>query len=207
MTTRQDTDTKTATSHDALVDSGLGLVYAIAAKVYKSIDRAVEFDELVSLGTIGLMQAAERYDRSSKARFTTYAYYRVHGAIIDGLRTMGPMSRAEWRRYKEETALDETTTTTASVTSVKVAEPVVSQPTAIADIATKEAERVITDAMTRLPERESYLIDKCYFNDSAMGDAGRDMGLSKSWTSRLHTRALQSLRRELSDYSYASLAA
>lgn len=189
----------------ALAETGLSLVYAIAAKIYKSTNRRVEFDELVSLGTIGLMQATTRYDHGSGAQFTTFAYYRIHGAIIDGLRSIGAMSRNEYRRHKLHSESDQPSARVVSspARSRQRATP----PTAEADLTQKRTRRLLHDAMRRLPERESYLIRCCYYGGKQLGDAGRDLGISKSWTSRLHDRALARLRNELRDYSFDTLAA
>lgn len=187
----------------ALAETGLSLVYAIAAKIYKSTNRRVEFDELVSFGTIGLMQATTRYDRGSGAQFTTFAYYRIHGAIIDGLRSIGAMTRNEHRRYKLQSEADQPSARAVSSPARQRA----TAPTAEADLTQKRTRHLLHDAMRRLPERESYLIRSFYYGDKQLGDAGRDLGISKSWTSRLHDRALARLRNDLRDYSFDTLAA
>lgn len=189
----------------ALIETGLNLVYAIAAKIYKTSNRRVEFDELVSFGTIGLMQAADRYDAGSCAQFTTFAYYRIHGAIIDGLRTLGAMTRAEYRRHRREADAEQPSARV--VCSPARSRQRATPPTAEADLAKKRARELLRDAMGQLPERESFLIESCYYNDKRLGEAGRELGISKSWTSRLHERALARLRRELRDYSFDALAA
>jgi len=45
-------------------------------------------EELVALGNTGLAEAAQRFDDTRGATFATYAWYRVQGAIVDGLRKM-----------------------------------------------------------------------------------------------------------------------
>lgn len=58
------------------------------------------------------------------------------------------------------------------------------------------AERV-RRAMGSLPEKERHLIDMYYFHDQTLEQVGASMGLSKSWTSRLHARAIALLRDAL----------
>ncbi len=202
-----DSSRKTAAERDARVEEGLSLVYATAAKIYKTVGGLVEFDELVSFGTIGLMQAAARYDKNSQAQFTTYAYYRIHGAMMDGLRALGPMSRSAWRQHKQQTALDEAAPQTMALTATPVLRHPTTPATAEADIASKQAAELLDAAVKQLPERESFLIASCYYGERNMVDAGKDLGISKSWTSRLHDRALKRLRRELRGHSYETLAA
>lgn len=58
------------------------------------------------------------------------------------------------------------------------------------------AERVRL-AMGRLPDKERRLLELYYFQDQTLEQAGSSMGLSKSWTSRLHARAIALLREQL----------
>src|SRR3954471_20841030 len=87
---------------ERLVAENLPYVRAIAAKVKEQLPKEIEFDDLVSYGTQGLLEAAERFDGKHGASFTTYAYYRVRGAIFDGLRHMGWLSRGEYARFRVE---------------------------------------------------------------------------------------------------------
>jgi RNA polymerase sigma factor for flagellar operon FliA len=87
---------------DRLVEQHLSLVQAIAAKLKRTLGRTIDFDDLVAYGTKGLLEAADRFDPSHGASFTTFAYYRVRGAMLDGLRTMGWYSRADYARYRAE---------------------------------------------------------------------------------------------------------
>jgi len=48
---------------------------------------SVDYDDLVSAGLIGLMQALERFDTSKGFKFKTYAEFRIRGAMIDELRS------------------------------------------------------------------------------------------------------------------------
>ena len=56
--------------------------------IYPRVREHVEFDELVALGNAGLAEAAQRYEPDRGATFATFAWYRVQGAIVDGLRKM-----------------------------------------------------------------------------------------------------------------------
>jgi RNA polymerase sigma factor for flagellar operon FliA len=55
----------------------------------------------------GLVEAADRYDARPGVAFTTFAYYRIRGAMFDGLRTMGWYSRADYPRYRAEECVNE----------------------------------------------------------------------------------------------------
>ena len=71
---------------DALVLEHLPLVHRIVSQVVSYLHPPLSRDDLVSAGTLGLIQAARDYDPASAAEFATYAYLRVRGAVIDELR-------------------------------------------------------------------------------------------------------------------------
>jgi RNA polymerase sigma factor for flagellar operon FliA len=96
-----------AADRDRLVEQHLSLVQAIAAKLKRTLPRSVEFDDLVGYGTKGLLEAAERFDPTQGATFTTFAYYRIRGAMLDGMRTMGWYSRADYARHRAEERANE----------------------------------------------------------------------------------------------------
>src|SRR6185436_15476773 len=85
-----------------LVADNLPYVRAIAARIKDQLPKEIEFDDLVAYGTQGLLEAADRYDGKHGASFTTFAYYRVRGAIFDGLRGMGWLPRGEYARARFE---------------------------------------------------------------------------------------------------------
>jgi RNA polymerase sigma factor for flagellar operon FliA len=68
-----------------LLDGYLGLVHHVAREI-GSRTPAVEIDELVSAGTLGLVRALESFDLSRGLAFSTYAMQRIRGAILDDLR-------------------------------------------------------------------------------------------------------------------------
>ena len=70
----------------ALLERHLPLVRLLARKLAARIGGAVEVDDLVSAGTIGLVQALESYDLSRANSFATFASRRIHGSMLDELR-------------------------------------------------------------------------------------------------------------------------
>jgi RNA polymerase sigma factor for flagellar operon FliA len=96
-----------ASEVNQLVEKHLSLVQAIARKVKKTLNASIELDDLVGYGSKGLVEAAERFDARHGVAFTTFAYYRIRGAIYDGLRAMGWYSRADYARYRAEERANE----------------------------------------------------------------------------------------------------
>jgi RNA polymerase sigma factor for flagellar operon FliA len=54
----------------------------------------IEIDDLVSWGIVGLLDAIEKYDPKKEALFSTYAQFRIRGAILDHLRSLDWVPRS-----------------------------------------------------------------------------------------------------------------
>ena len=85
-----------------LIDEGQGLVFSLATKIHRGLPSRFELDDLVGYGQIGLAEAARDFDPSQGAKFTTFAFYRVRGAIYDGLSKMSWTSRSRYNRLRYE---------------------------------------------------------------------------------------------------------
>ena len=55
----------------------------------------------------------------------------------------------------------------------------------------------VREAVDALPEQERHLIQRHYFEDVRLDEASRELGLSKSWGSRIHSRAIASITQTL----------
>ena len=77
-----------------LLDSYIGLVHHHAREVLRRGPRDIELDELVSAGTVGLIQALEGFDPERGLAFSTYAMPRIRGAMLDELRSRDWMPRS-----------------------------------------------------------------------------------------------------------------
>lgn len=86
----------------SLIHQYTPFVRGIVAKIKKTLTKNIEFDDLMSYGMMGLLEAAERYDAKYGANFMTFSYYRIRGAIYDGLRGMGWVSRSEYQKIRFE---------------------------------------------------------------------------------------------------------
>ncbi|HEX4416421.1 MAG TPA: sigma-70 family RNA polymerase sigma factor [Kofleriaceae bacterium] len=81
-----------------LAERHLDLARRAAAMIYPRVRDHIALDELVALANTGLAEAASRYDPDRGAAFATFAWYRVNGAIIDGLRKATQLPRRTWAR-------------------------------------------------------------------------------------------------------------
>jgi RNA polymerase sigma factor FliA len=84
------------------IDQSQGMIRAIATKIYSRLPPQVNYDDLVSFGQLGLMQAAHSYQSDKDVSFQTFAYHRIRGAIYDGLGKMSWTSRAMSQRLRAE---------------------------------------------------------------------------------------------------------
>ncbi len=73
----------------------IGLVHHAAREVAPRVRDAIALDELVSAGSLGLLQAMQGFDLERKLAFSTFAMRRIRGAILDELRARDPLSRAD----------------------------------------------------------------------------------------------------------------
>jgi RNA polymerase sigma factor for flagellar operon FliA len=82
-----------ATPPDEVITTYLPLVRRVVRRLAAGKPPHVEIDELVSWGIEGLLDACKKYDPRKKAAFTTYAQFRIRGAILDRLRHNDWVSR------------------------------------------------------------------------------------------------------------------
>jgi RNA polymerase sigma factor for flagellar operon FliA len=86
-------DTDTAV-RDRLVMEHVGLVKAMASRLANRLPPQVEVSELVSVGVLGLIDAAGRFRPSLGVPFSAFARRRIHGAMLDSLRGLDWAPRA-----------------------------------------------------------------------------------------------------------------
>lgn len=81
-------------THQYKVEDYLGLVSKIAAQIKAKLPGHIEEEDLFQAGTIGLIDAINRYEEYQSAQFETYATLRIRGAIFDELRHLDWIPRA-----------------------------------------------------------------------------------------------------------------
>lgn len=80
------------------ISSFIPLIKKIARPHLKYSPLAMEFDDLVSAGMIGLLEARARFDPAKNVSFKTFATYRIRGAILDEIRQMSWLPRGAFDR-------------------------------------------------------------------------------------------------------------
>ncbi len=71
---------------DEQITEYLPLVSKIAQRIISYLPSPLTFEDLVSAGTLGLVNAAHNYNPAQNAEFKTYAFIRIRGAILDELK-------------------------------------------------------------------------------------------------------------------------
>lgn len=221
---------------EARVHEALDLVTAVAHTLRRQLGLRLEVAELESMGREGLLGAARGFDPTRGVPFRRFAYLRVRGAMMDGLRSQGGVPRAVYRKLRALEASDRAAEgrleddaaappasaeaaderLDAHLASAAMAmaagflaassaglehvedEESLSPEDAVAEKETLEAVRAI---IARRPEAERVLLERHYFGGVNFDEVARDLGLSKSWASRLHTRALEAVAKEMREFA------
>jgi RNA polymerase sigma factor for flagellar operon FliA len=76
---------------DRLILEHLPLVRHLVGKLTAELPPGLDVENLEAAGVLGLVEAAANYDPERQARFQTYAYLRVRGAVLDELRRNCPL--------------------------------------------------------------------------------------------------------------------
>lgn len=220
---------KALEQRDQLIEQYLPYASFIAGRVIQTLSSAVDFDDVMCNARLGLLEAAKRFDPSLNVDFKTFAYYRIKGAIYDGLRKSGWIPRSLYAKIKFEQASNEylqyVTEKAArtgspvleeeakelhdavnSLASIYVISIDASEDMELEDKDSRNVEQsavfqqvkdYMKDSIESLPEKERRLVKMYYFQNKTLKEVGDKMGLSKSWTSRLHARALELLYRKI----------
>ncbi len=212
-----------------LIQEHLGFSRAMAFKIRDRHGlRTQLLDEMIAAGNAGLVEAAERWDPERGVAFTTFAHYRVRGAIYDALRQQGLFSRRASLRFDagaDAVMQDRADNPSSEQGGGKAArverlagalneiaavyvmsldaddrpEPVSTDPPEMEQIIDEqEARSDLTRALRQLPERERRLVRLHYYRHLSLAEAGAKLGLSRSWACRLHARAVRRLADMLS---------
>jgi len=217
------------TVRDQLIQQYLPYATSIANKVLQTLSNEVDIEDIICNARLGLLEAAKRYDAKFNVDFKTFAYYRIKGAIYDGLRKTGWIPRSLYAKIKFEQASNDylqsmsekgaaakksdeepsemydTVNSLASIYIISIdasEEPLEIKDEKSADVERKAEFQKVKEFMRQgieeLPEKERKLIKMYYFQNKTLEESGEKLGLSKSWTSRLHARALELLFKKIS---------
>jgi RNA polymerase sigma factor for flagellar operon FliA len=218
---------KKEAERDWLIEKHKPMVLHLAKKISQSLPFSPDFEDLVAYGQLGLVEASERFDSTRGNSFGTFAFYRIKGAIYDGLREMGTISRSRSFRFAANandllmTEVDDTTYNAGAATiddEVKSIEKLVDSLIPIyflsldaegamevrdetaftpADFEQQDLLASVKRVLDEIEPEEGEMLRKIYFQHISMTDLAVQMGVTKSWVSRLHARAIKHLQAAL----------
>ncbi|WP_297013183.1 sigma-70 family RNA polymerase sigma factor [uncultured Dialister sp.] len=164
-------------ARQSLIEHYQPLVFREAMKY--GLQEAVTLD-LIQEGTVGLMEAVERYDPSLGVAFSLYALHRVRGRMLNFLRKNGAEVLLE-DGEEEKVFLTE----------------------AIPDTAFESADKsvlnmAVSHAVSRLPLKEQDVIRRVYLDEQTAAETADAMDVSTAYVYRLEKRGIRRLRGMLS---------
>ena len=189
MITRGEGDLKQL--RDRLVEHNLRLVVFIAKKFDNT---GVGTEDLVSIGTIGLMKAVASFDSSKNIKLATYASKCIENEILMFLRKTAPLRR--------EVSIDEPMNVDWDGNELSLADVLGTDGEEVEEHLEAEEERsFILRAVSSLNRRDRTIIKMRFglgldreYTQKEVADA---LGISQSYISRLEKRILEKLKNEL----------
>jgi len=210
---------------ESKIEAHQPLVISLAKQIHKRLPRFITYDDVLSYGQLGLAQAARTYQPQPGTKFSSYAYYRIKGAIYDGIARMNWTTRAEYRKYKAmqmaNSAVSENSDQSDTENDARWFAKNVESLAMVYVFSTADSENPIEnqlvgdnitpdeaaenkelclklrEAIEKLPEEEKQLVTLTYFQGQSLAEASSQLGKSRSWGSRTHARILKILGADL----------
>ena len=173
-----------------LVEHNLRLVVYIARRFENT---GIHLEDLISIGTIGLMKAISTYRLDKKIKLATYASRCIENEILMYIRKTS--------REKTEVSLDEPINMDGDGNELLLGDILGTEE----DVVFKPLEEdvdlcVLRQSLRELPHRERELINMRFGlegrRELTQKEAAQEMGISQSYISRLEKRIMQRLKRE-----------
>lgn len=211
---------------DDQIKKYLPMVRAIARRISTKLPRHYDIEDLVSDGVMGLMAASERFDPERGVKFETFATYYIKGAILDNLPKLPTIPNKQQRPAEDEVSGggdDEEASSDAVALTSKVTQITYSYvlsldapagsgddgedfnllkqlgkaDTVQHELELEELQQILRLSIEQLPIQERTTLRYYYFHHMSFSEIGQKLGLSESWVSRIHRRALEQLRHKL----------
>ena len=197
------------------VESYLPLVKFLVARLRAAHGLRTSFEDLIAAGVVGLLEAAARFEPDRGVAFTTFAYRRVRGAILDAQRhEYGAVAGTPGRELRLSDLMKQGPANTnalpapdpdgrragrvaAMVQLVSVEDIDESALAPDEEVDRRRRAHRLRKALEALPSPERQIIELYYFEGESFSEIGARLGICKPWAFRLHERALEKLRAAL----------
>ena len=173
-----------------LVEHNLRLVVYIARRFENT---GIHLEDLISIGTIGLMKAIDTYRLDRKIKLATYASRCIENEILMYIRKTA--------REKSEVSLDEPINMDGDGNELLLGDILGTEEDVVCKPLEEAADlSVLRQSLRQLPQRERELINMRYglegCRELTQKEAAQKMGISQSYISRLEKRIIQRLKKE-----------
>ena len=195
---------------DKLILENLSLVKKVASKIYYRLPKGdIEFDDLVNVGVIGLMKAIERYNED-KAKFSTYAYIKIRGEILDYLRSLDIVPRTVRDKIKKEKPIEDGRSVPLSNTAImvsiekalssddnlKIVDTLVSsRETPEEEVIKDDQKEKLLQAIQCLNDKEKKVLQMMYFEEKDLKSVAKEINVSVSRVSQIKAEAIKKLKK------------
>lgn len=178
-------------AREKLIEHNLRLVVYIAKKFESS---NVDIDDLISVGTIGLIKAVNSFDGSKQIKLATYASRCIENEILMHLRKVV--------RTKSEMSLDEPLNVDWEGNVLLLSDVLgTDNDVTCKDVENDEEKDILIKTFKRLPPRERQIVKLRFGLLGAQKKTQKEiadlMGISQSYISRLEKKVMKKLKKEL----------
>lgn len=179
------------TARKKLIEHNLRLVVYIAKKFDNT---GVGVEDLISIGTIGLIKAINTFNPEKNIKLATYASRCIENEILMHLRKVSNM--------KTEMSFDEPLSVDWDGNELTLSDVLGTEPDAVSELLEDDDEkRLLRGIVRRLPEKERQLMVQRFGLFGARVHTQKqladEMGISQSYISRLEKRILSKIRKEM----------
>lgn len=174
-----------------LIERNLRLVVYTAQK-FENTGASIE--DLISVGTIGLIKAVSSFKTDKNIKIATYASRCIENEILMYLRKNS--------KAKKEVSLDEPLNTDTEGNELAVADVLgTDKDYMMAGIETEDENKTLRDILSDLPAREKEIVDLRYGfisgKEMTQKEVADKLNISQSYISRIEKKILSKLKREI----------
>ena len=175
----------------SLIERNIRLVVYIARKFDNT---GVGLEDLISIGTIGLIKAVNTFDASKNIKLATYASRCIENEILMFLRRTS--------RTKGEISLDEPLNVDWDGNELLLSDILGTESDAVFREIENDVEKsLIAEAVSHLPDREKLIINMRFglsgFRENTQKQVADALGISQSYISRLEKRIIRRLQKDV----------
>ena len=184
---------ETPHAKSVLVEHNLRLV-AYIAKRFENTGAGIE--ELISIGTVGLMKAVSTFNSDKNIKLATYASRCIENEILMFIRKANSQRR--------EISIDEPLSVDWDGNELLLSDILGSDADAVSrDMEDDEEKRILRDAVSDLPPRERIIIEMRYGlksgNELTQKEVADALGISQSYISRLEKKIMSRLKKKIEE--------